>query len=250
MGMKNKIYLSFATLLTLFSFATRVAAQVNIDVPDGKTKIEIDYFKPSAFTDLMKFGALGFVGYIAIFLVGFMFIYITVQIAISAGKIIQSQGDSGKLEEGVSEIQKFMRGVLIAMLFLLAFVAVGIFMGSGNIMKWPSKLGQCGGGGVLFNAEYDASLKNEKIYEKETQVLCCRNFESLDFGDENTVLVSPVGGIRGFSKDGPSAGNPFAIVVGTETDGGWMFILPSATGESRDLQSTQSDQEKYVCSIY
>jgi hypothetical protein len=205
----------FGVIYTSFSLAENVMAQtgdeegVSIPFVDGDT-INIGLFDVTNITNLARFGVLRMVVHIATFVMIWIFIYMIFNLIRFSYNFLQKE--SGEISEGIKGAEGTVRAFAFSLVMILAYAAVGIFLGVGNPLKWGNKLAQCGDGEFLFRAEYRAQLVNTEIFADESLIYCCTKFTGLlqDYERERAISVG------GSELDG--------AIVGTPEQGGWLFI--------------------------
>lgn len=148
-----------------------VAAQITVDpdlsgglkpitIPTFFSLEEIEHFS------VFSYIALGF----SLFFIG-LTIYWVFLIIRNAVKILQSEGDDGKIKDGTKAIQSIFIGIGIMFGFFVVLFVVGSFFGMGSIFEWPKKLSICSTGKLYITL----ALENPDASQEALEAVCFLN---------------------------------------------------------------------------
>lgn len=157
----NSVLISFGILID-----RAWAQEAEAENKTGFGGLSFKWFEGSTQIDLLHYGALRVLAYIASFLIMWMVLY-TMWIVIKVSWMyLQSRGDSGAVEKASETARELIKGILVTFLWMAIYAGFSMFMGVGNIFRWPEALTQCGDGTPYFQAEYNIrQFLKEEGYE-------------------------------------------------------------------------------------
>ncbi|MBD3362941.1 hypothetical protein GF362_04435 [Candidatus Dojkabacteria bacterium] len=238
-------YYSFFLVFIFSLIFTNVLAQddgVSISTGDDDSrKIFLHIFPPSTIADLRKYGILRFAGYLGVIIVAVLLLETIFVIIKTAMEF--STDEAKEIEDAFKSTQNLWQGVGWALGSFIAYAGISIFLGTGNMFNWASKLYQCNTE-ILFRAEYRAAVINPDLFKDEVMIYCCSNLERVNIPEdergEGRLSISSWHSYT-YSRDLEAVG------VGTKEDGGWLFIAdPEGTGPNvipSDVKSSQGCEE-------
>lgn len=247
----NKAIRKFGYLIFLMSFILSVfyrfvyAQEDGVSIPSGEEgnsrDIFLHIFPPTTIADLKKYGVLRFLGYIAVIIIGVLLIQTIFVIIKTAMEFVQDE--SKDLKDALKSSQTLWQGLIWAFAAFFAYAGISIFVGTGNMFQWVSKLYQCNTE-ILFRAEYRAAVVNPDLFKDEVMIYCCSNLERTSIPEEgegegklNLASWYAYTDMR----------NIEGVGVGSKEKGGWLFIAdPNGKGPNVipfDVKDAQGCEE-------
>lgn len=217
LNLKTVILIGFSFLF-FFSFIFKIFAQSNDEfLQIGENGIQVYSFIPTAITDLVKYGPFRILSFFGIIFIGWLTILI-IWTLFKTG-VNFAQGDKSDVEEGLKASKNLILGFFWFFASFFIFIVISLFIGTGNVMRWPTRLSTCGEyGTLLFRAEFKANEldTDNEIFDEETgySIYCCEFLKFLpeDESEEDIRTSEKILLQRDY------------IGVGHKGFGGWLFI--------------------------
>jgi hypothetical protein len=236
--------ISFAKLVKVSSIVV-YADETGIEIDTGSErrdrKLIFNIFKPTLIFQLNKYGLLPLLGYGAMIFTGYYIVVILVTIGKTAIEYVTD--DSSEIKDAMKTSTEIFQAVVYTFVFLILYALISIFLGVGNMFKWPSKLSQCNGE-ILFRAEYRAEVFSSELMGGEYLTYCCKSFGGTVGFDPDRSSEQNITDLQIERGDGEIHG----IGVGKD-NGGWLFI-GNTTGRTRPFSNPPDITNPQGCEYY
>lgn len=231
----------FRKSVFVYANDTGTGIEIDTETDDKDKKLVLHFLQPTLILQLNRYGLLPLLGYVAIIFTGYFVLVILITIVKTAMQFVSDE--SAEMKDAMKSSLEIYQAIGYTTSFLILYALISIFLGVGNMFKWPSKLAQCNGE-ILFRAEYRAEVFNSDLMRKEHLTYCCKSFGSnAGFDMTKSSEQNMENRIRTESEIGYDG-----VGVG-KTTGGWLFI-GNLQGENRPFSEPPEITEPEGCVYY